>query len=40
MSRTEITNIQNRLNNRPRKVLDYKTPNEIFFKILERKLAA
>ena len=40
ISRTEITNIQNRLNNRPRKVLDYKTPNEIFFKILERKLAA
>ncbi|APW64418.1 hypothetical protein LPB137_00510 [Poseidonibacter parvus] len=39
-SRTEIVNIQNRLNNRPRKVLGYKTPNEIFFKILQRKLAA
>jgi IS30 family transposase len=40
ISRTEIIHIQNRLNNRPRKVLEYKTPNEIFFKILQRKLAA
>jgi len=39
ISKTEIINIQNRLNNRPRKVLGYKTPNEIFFKILQRKLA-
>lgn len=40
ISKTEIINIQNRLNNRPRKVLGFKTPNEIFFKILQRKLAA
>jgi IS30 family transposase len=40
ISRTEIIHIQNRLNNRPRKVLEYKTPNEIFFKILQRSLAA
>ena len=40
ISRTEIIHIQNRLNNRLRKVLEYKTPNEIFFKILQRKLAA
>jgi len=40
ISRTEIINIQNRLNNRPRKVLGFKTPNEIFFKILQRNLAA
>jgi IS30 family transposase len=26
----EITKIQNRLNNRPRKLLDYKTPNEVY----------
>jgi len=40
ISRTEIAHIQNHLNNRPRKVLEYKTPNEIFFKILKRKLSA
>ena len=40
ISKKEIVNIQNRLNNRPRKVLGYKTPNEIFFKILQRKLSA
>ena len=40
ISKKEIVNIQNRLNNRPRKVLEYKTPNEIFFKILQRSLAA
>ncbi|NQY52906.1 MAG: IS30 family transposase [Campylobacteraceae bacterium] len=40
ISRTEIVHIKNRLNNRPRKVLEYKTPNEIFFNILQRKLSA
>ena len=40
ISRTEIIHIQNRLNNRPRKILEYKTPNEIFFNILQRKLSA
>ena len=32
--------IQNKLNHRPRKVLHYKTPYEIFFSELSRKLAA
>ena len=40
ISRTEIVDIQNRLNNRPRKILEYKTPNEIFFNNLQRKLSA
>ncbi len=40
ISRTEIIHIQNRLNNRPRKILEYKTPNEIFFNNLQRKLSA
>ena len=40
ISRTEIVHIQNRLNSRPRKILEYKTPNEIFFNNLQRKLSA
>ncbi len=28
-----ITKVEERLNNRPRKTLGYKTPNEIFFKL-------
>jgi len=35
-----ITMIQNRLNHRPRKVLGYKTPYEVFFKEFARKMAA
>ena len=31
MSDDEIQAIENRLNNRPRKVLQYKTPFEVFF---------
>ena len=27
----EIVDVQNRLNDRPRKILDYKTPAEVFF---------
>ncbi|MFA6138497.1 MAG: hypothetical protein WC667_10445 [Sulfurimonas sp.] len=27
----EVVDVQNRLNNRPRKILDYKTPAEVFF---------
>ena len=27
----EVVEVQNRLNNRPRKVLGYKTPAEVFF---------
>jgi len=34
----EITMIQNRLNHRPRKVLGYKTPHEVFFQMLVKEL--
>jgi len=40
VSKAEITMIQNRLNHRPRKVLGYKTPYEVFFKEFVRKMAA
>jgi IS30 family transposase len=33
ISETEITRAMNKLNNRPGKILGYKTPNEIFFGI-------
>ncbi|MGI9104835.1 MAG: IS30 family transposase, partial [Pyrinomonadaceae bacterium] len=29
----QITKVVDRLNNRPRKTLGYKTPNEVFFKL-------
>lgn len=32
--------IQNRLNHRPRKVLGYKTPYEVFFSEMSKKLAS
>jgi IS30 family transposase len=37
---TQIVTIQNRLNNRPRKILKFYTPNEIFFKEFLRKKVA
>ena len=40
VSKEEIIMIQNRLNHRPRKVLGYKTPYEVFFKEFAKKLAA
>jgi IS30 family transposase len=40
VSKEEIIMIQNRLNHRPRKVLGYKTPYEVFFKEFVRKIAA
>jgi len=40
VSKDEILMIQNRLNHRPRKVLDYKTPYEVFFSKMSRKLAS
>ncbi len=40
VSKEEITTIQDKLNHRPRKVLNYRTPYEIFFKEFARKLAA
>jgi IS30 family transposase len=40
VSKEEIIMIQNRLNHRPRKVLGYKTPYEVFFKEFARKTAA
>ena len=40
VSKDEIIMIQNRLNNRPRKVLGYKTPYEVFFSEMNRKLAS
>ena len=36
----EILMIQNRLNHRPRKVLGYKTPYEVFFSEMSKKLAS
>ncbi|MBT7274640.1 MAG: IS30 family transposase, partial [Campylobacteraceae bacterium] len=40
VNQTQINIIQNRLNNRPRKILKYYTPNEIFFKEVSRKMVA
>jgi len=40
VSKAEITMIQNRLSHRPRRVVDYKTPYEVFFKEFARKMAA
>jgi len=40
VSKEEILMIQNRLNHRPRKVLNYKTPYEVFFSEMSRKLAS
>jgi len=37
---TQIVTIQNKLNNRPRKILKYYTPNEVFFKEFLRKKVA
>ena len=37
---TQIVTIQNKLNNRPRKILKFYTPNEIFFKEFSRKKVA
>ena len=38
LTHKEVTMIQNRLNHRPRKVLGYKTPHEVFFAKLIREL--
>ncbi|MCX6051640.1 MAG: IS30 family transposase [Campylobacterales bacterium] len=40
VSKDEIIMIQNRLNHRHRKVLGYKTPYEVFFSEMSRKLAS
>ena len=40
VSKEEIIMIQDRLNHRPRKVLSYKTPYEVFFSEMSRKLAS
>jgi len=40
VSKEEILMIQNRLNHRPRKVLNYKTPYEVFFSEMSKKLAS
>ncbi|MFT5661652.1 MAG: IS30 family transposase [Sulfurimonas sp.] len=40
VSKDEINMIQNRLNHRPRKVLKYKTPYEVFFREMSKKLAS
>jgi len=40
VNKTQIVTIQNRLNNRPRKILKFYTPNEIFFKEFLRKKVA
>ena len=40
VSKDEIIMIQNRLNHRPRKVLGYKTPYEVFFNEMSKKLTS
>ena len=40
VSKDEINMIQNRLNHRPRKILNYKTPYEVFFSEMSKKLAS
>ena len=40
VSKEQIIMIQNRLNHRPRKVLGYKTPYEVFFSEMSKKLAS
>ncbi|NQY54053.1 MAG: hypothetical protein HRT42_10830 [Campylobacteraceae bacterium] len=40
VSRLEITNIQNRLNNRPLIILEYITLNQMFFNNTESKLSS
>jgi IS30 family transposase len=40
VSKEQITRIQNRLNHRPRKILGYKTPHEVFFRNLAKELVA
>ena len=40
VSKDEIIMIQNRLNHRPRKVLGYKTPYEVFFSEMSKKLSS
>ena len=40
VSKEEIITIQDKLNHRPRKVLNYKTPYEVFFKEFAKQLAA
>jgi len=40
VSKEEIIMIQNRLNHRPRKVLNYKTSYEVFFSEMGRRLAS
>jgi len=40
ISKEEITTIQDKLNHRPRKVLNYRTPYEVFFTEVAKKLAA
>ena len=40
ISKEEVIMIQNRLNHRPRKVLNYKTPYEVFFSEMSKKLAS
>jgi IS30 family transposase len=40
VSNREILMIQNRLNNRPRKTLGFKTPSEVFLKEIARKIVA
>ena len=40
ISKEEIITIQDKLNHRPRKILNYRTPYEVFFTEVARKLAA
>ena len=40
ISKEEITTIQDKLNHRPRKILDYRTPYEVFFTEFSKALAA
>jgi len=40
ISKEDVINIQEKLNHRPRKVLNYRTPYEVFFEEFAKELAA
>ncbi|SFP21384.1 hypothetical protein [Hydrogenimonas thermophila] len=40
ISDRQIVEVQNKLNNRPRKVLGYKTPTEVFFATITQTCSA
>jgi len=39
INQDQITEIQHKINSRPRKKLNYKTPTELFYKFVNQKIA-